>query len=275
MVDRKILFGLTLILGSMTEGHRMSASQPGPGVELIVFAAASLADAFQAIGSDFESANQEIRIAYNFAGSQQLLQQIVNGASVDVFAPASWKQIDAAVASGQIDSSSVRIFARNRLVIIVPKKNEAGLKSLHDLARPNLKIVLADKAVPVGQYSLEFLDKCSAGGSAEKQFKEDMLRNVVSYEENVRAVLSKVVMGEADAGIVYASDISRDSTHRVDRIDIPDSLNVIANYHISIVKGAKHRDSGRRFVDYILSKKGQATLIQFGFLPAEADSARR
>src|SRR5712664_1697686 len=122
MSNRRILFGFTLILGFMKGGLQISAAQPANRVELIVFAAASLADAFQAIGSDFESPNQEIRIAYNFAGSQQLLQQIVNGASVDVFAPASRKQIDAAIAAGQIDSRSVRIFARNRLVIIVPKK---------------------------------------------------------------------------------------------------------------------------------------------------------
>jgi len=275
MVDRKILFGLTLILGSMTEGHRMSASQPGTRVEVIVFAAASLADAFEAIGRDFDGVNQDVRTTFNFAGSQQLLQQIVHGAPVDVFAPASWKQIDAAVASGQIDSSSVRIFARNRLVVIVPKKNEAGLKSLHDLAKPNLKIVLADKAVPVGQYTLEFLDKCARGINAVTRFKEDVLKNVVSYEENVRAVLSKVAMGEADAGIVYTSDISGDSTHRVDRITIPDSLNVVSSYPIALSTVAKLRDPARRFVEYLVSKDGQVTLSRFGFLPAEADPARR
>jgi len=253
----------------------MSIAQPEKRGELIVFAAASLSDAFQAIARDFESPNQDIQVTYNFAGSQQLLQQIVHGASFDVFAPASRRQIDAAVASGQIDSGSVRIFARNRLVVIVPKRNEAGLNSLHDLAKPDLKIVLADKAVPVGQYTLEFLEKCSRGIGPEAQFKKDVLKNVVSYEENVRAVLGKVAMGEADAGIVYNSDISKDSTHRVDKITIPDSLNVISAYPIARSTDAKHRNAAQRFVEYILSKDGQAKLSQFGFLPAAAEPAER
>ena len=274
MVDRKILIGFTLILGFMTARHQMSAAHTEKRVELIVFAASSLADAFQAVGRDFDAANQDIHVTYNFAGSQQLLQQIVHGAPVDVFASASRKQIDAEVASGQIDSSSVKIFARNRLVVIVPKKNDAGLKSLHDLARPNLKIVLADKAVPAGQYTVEFLDRFSRGRSADKQFKEDVLKNVVSYEENVRAVLSKVVIGEADAGIVYTSDISRDTAHRIDRISIPDSLNVIGDYPIALSKNAKHRDAAQRFVEYILSANGQATLSEFGLLPAAAPAKR-
>ena len=195
----------------------------------------------------------------------QLVQQIAHGAPFDVFASANAKQMDLAMTTGRIDSASVKIFARNHLVVVVPRDNPARISSLVDLAQANLKIVLADKSVPAGQYAVDVLGKCAKSAGFPSAFKEAVIRNVVSYEENVKAVLSKIVLGEADAGIVYASDISRDSTHRVGQIVIPDSLNVIAEYPVAAAGETGASAAAKEFVGYVCSGKGQKILRLFGF----------
>lgn len=243
--------------------------------ELTVFAAASLKDAFKAISKNFQSGNPTVTITFNFAGSQQLVQQLSQGASADIFASAGTKHMQVAVKTERIDRSSVRIFSRNRLVVIVPKENKAGVKSLQDIGTLDLKIVLADKAVPVGQYALEFLDKCVHDISFGSTFKDNVLHNVVSYEENVRAVLSKVMLDECDAGVVYASDLVNDSTKRVGRIEIPDNCNVIADYPIAVVNDSKLKNIAEEFVQSILSDEGQAVLGRYGFMPVSVKSSKR
>jgi len=256
------IVALTAVL-ALFGGEKTVMAQSPKDSEIIVFAAASLTEAFQSIAQDFKAAHPKANIQFNFGGSQQLVQQIAHGANVDVFASANAKQMDAAVTSGGIDSASVRQFARNHLVVIVPAENAAQISSLADLANGLAKIVLADKSVPVGQYALEVLDRCEKSGKFPSGYKENVLQSVVSYEENVKAVLGKVVLGEADAGIVYTSDISRDSTHKIRQIPIPDSLNVVAEYPIGISRKASR--FSKEFVEYVCSSKGQATLKQFGF----------
>ena len=235
--------------------------------ELTVFAAASLTEAFGEIGKRFESANPGAKITFNFAGSNQLAQQIGLGAPVDVFASANQTQMDNVVKSGQVISGTQRTFARNRLVVVYPKDNPAGLKQLKDLAQPGVKLVLAAKAVPVGQYALDVLTKASKDPAYTETYSPTVIANVVSYEENVRAVLSKVALGEADAGIVYSSDISQDAAAKVGQIDIPDNLNTIASYPIATIKGSQNADMAKKFVDYVLSPQAQQILVQYGFIP--------
>jgi molybdate transport system substrate-binding protein len=237
--------------------------------EITVFAAASLNEAFGAMAEGYELANPGEKITFNFAGSQQLVQQIAQGASVDVFASANMKQMNEALKSRRIDSASIKVFAYNRLVVVFPKENSAEIHSLRDLGRPHLKIVLADKAVPVGQYGLEFLEKCNRSPAFDSLFKQKVFNNVVSYEENVKAVLSKVTLGEADAGIVYTSDISKNAKERVGTVEIPDALNVIASYPIAIVRDAPSHEQGEKFMQYILSDEGQNILRRFGFIPVK------
>jgi len=141
-----------------------------------------------------------------------------------------------------------------------------GVQSLHDLGKAGTKVILADKAVPVGRYSLQALDRISADSSFGSAFKEGVLRNVVSYEENVRAVLAKIILGEADAGIVYVTDLTGDKDHRLKTIDIPDSWNIIATYPIAAVRSTRHREAAERFLQYVLSKQGEAILQHFGFI---------
>ncbi len=157
---------------------------------------------------------------------------------------------------------------RNRLVVIYPKDNPAGLAQLQDLARPGLKLIIAAKEVPVGQYSLDFLTKTISDTAFSPTYMDEVLNNVVSYEENVKSVLTKVALGEGDAGIVYTSDISGESAGKVGRLDIPDSLNTIATYPIAVVGDSAAPRQAQAFVDYVLGPAGQEILTRYGFIPA-------
>jgi molybdate transport system substrate-binding protein len=235
---------------------------------LTVLAAASLTESFAEIGRLFETQNPGVKIAFSFAGSQQLAQQLSQGAPGDVFASASPKYMDAAVQVQRVAKDSAKIFVRNRLVVIFPKDNPGGLKELKDLAKPGLKLDFADKAVPVGQYTLDFLDKTAKSPGHPSAFKDNVLMNVVSYEENVKAVVTKVSLGEADGGIVYVTDASGGAASKVGQLDIPDELNSIASYPIAAITDSKNPDLARAFMDLVLSKDGQAVLVKFGFIPA-------
>ncbi|KAB8145723.1 molybdate ABC transporter substrate-binding protein [Chloroflexia bacterium SDU3-3] len=245
-----------------------AASAPGDHVTLNVFAAASLTESFGDIGKKFEQAHPGVTVVFNFAGSQQLAQQIAQGAPVDVFASANTAQMKNVITAGQVISGTQQTFVRNRLVLITPKESSAGVAALADLARPGLKLILADRSVPVGQYALDVFAKASKLPEYTEAFSPTVLANVVSYEENVRAVLSKIALGEGDAGIVYTTDIVGDAADKVARIEIPDDLNTIATYPIATVKDAANADLAQQFVAYVLSQEGQGILAGYGFIPA-------
>ncbi|NTV64261.1 MAG: molybdate ABC transporter substrate-binding protein [Oscillochloris sp.] len=232
---------------------------------LNVFAAASLTDAFKEIALAFEAAHPGVTVVYNFAGAQQLATQINEGAPADVFASANRKQMDVVIASSKVISGTEKVFVQNRLVVITPHDNPAGVTSLKDLANPGLKLVLADKTVPVGQYALDFLTKASALPEYTESYSPTVLGNVVSYEDNVRSVLSKIALGEGDAGIVYSTDAATQAD-KVAQIDIPDALNVIAKYPIAPLAGSASPELAQAFVDYVLSPAGQDVLANYGFI---------
>lgn len=234
---------------------------------LTVLAAASLTESFTAIGKQFEAQNPGVTVSFNFAGSQQLAQQLEQGAQADIFASASKKYMDAAVESKRIDPAAVKPFARNRLVVIHPKDNPAGLQAIQDLAKPGLKLDLADASVPVGQYALDFLDKAAKDAAFDPQFKENVLKNVVSYENNVKAVVTKVSLGEVDAGIVYATDVTPGVSAKIASLSIPDALNTVAVYPIAPITDSQNSDLARAFAAFVLSPAGQAIMTQYNFTP--------
>jgi molybdate transport system substrate-binding protein len=281
MMKTKMWFPIGLILAILLSACGASAPTRSPAatatptvtaseaVTVNVFAAASLTEAFSEIGKQVEAQHGGVTVVFNFAGSQQLAQQLAEGAPADVFASANQKQMDAVIKSEQVVSGTSQTFLSNRLVLIYPKDNPAKLTQLQDLAKPGLKLVLAAKEVPVGQYALDFLDKTAKDQTFGASFKDNVLKNVVSYENDVKAVLTKVVLGEADAGIVYSSDVVGDNAAKVGQIEIPDALNVIAKYPIAVIKDSTHPDLARSFVDYVLSPAGQAILAKFGFIPVK------
>lgn len=250
-----------------TDGQPTTAPVP-EARELVVFAAASLTDAFGEIGTLFESQHPGTTVTFNFAGSNQLAQQIGQGAPADLFASANKTQMDVAVDSTRIVTGTQQTFVRNRLVVITPADNPGGISSLQDLTTPGLKIVFAAEAVPVGQYSIQFLDNAAADSAFTPDYKAGVLANVVSYEENVRAVLSKVQLGEADVGIVYSSDVSPESRDQVSQIEIPDALNIIAGYPIAPIADSANGDLAAEFIALVLGSEGQAILTNYGFVAA-------
>ena len=234
-----------------------SGGSGGPQAELTVLAASSLTEAFGEIGDAFEAANPGTTVTFDFGPSDGLAGQINEGAPVDVFASASptWMdsvQDDGPGVTGRAD------FARNRLAIIVPADNPAGIEDLNDLTEDHVQLVLAAEGVPAGDYAREIFENAGISKAA--------LANVVSNEEDVKAVITKVMSGEADAGIGYVTDVTPDVADQVTLIPIPDDVNVIAIYPIAVVNGTQEADLAQGFVDYVLGD-GQQTLAEYGFLP--------
>lgn len=264
---RHIIF--LFVVGSvLLAACRPAADEPQT---LTVFAAASLTDAFTALGEEFETLNPGVMVTFNFAGSQQLAQQLSQGAPGDVFASANARQMEEVVANGRIDPAAPRPFVQNRLVIIVPATNPANVQGLADLARPGTAVLLADASVPAGQYSLDFLQMAAADSQLGGNYRDGVLANVVSYEQNVRTVFTKVALGEADAGIVYSSNVVGVSSESVIQFDIPDDLNVIAVYPIAPLADSLSPTLAQHFVDFVLSGRGQAILESYGFVSVSAE----
>ncbi len=249
------------------EDAAASAVFPEGGGELTVFAAASLTDAFARMENDLEATHPELRISFNFAGSQALVTQLNEGAAADVFAAANAAQMTAAVENGSIAGEPVT-FVHNELAIVTPVANPAGIAAPADLATEGLRLVLAQAEVPVGRYSREAVCKMGQDSAAYgDDFVARVAGNVVSEEEDVRDVLAKVVLGEADAGIVYVSDAVA-AGDQVLVVDIPDEVNVIATYPVAILAGGDEA-LGSAFVSYLLNEEGQAMLQRYGFQPAK------
>lgn len=244
----------------------LTACAPTPAptnapVALTVFAAASLTEAFTEIGEAFEAQHAGVTVTFNFGGSQTLRTQLEQGASADVFASANAKEMEAAIAAALVDAGTAQIFATNDLVVIVPPNNPAQITTLADLAKPGLKLVLAAEEVPVGQYARQSLAKMNTVYGAD--FQTNVLANVVSNEDNVRQVAAKVQLGEADAGLVYATDAK--ALPVLLTLGIPPELNVAANYPIARLTAAPHAQGANTFVQFVLSKAGQAILSKWGF----------
>jgi molybdate transport system substrate-binding protein len=236
------------------------------GETVSVFAAASLSEAFTELGARLERRTSPLHATFNFAGSQQLAAQIEQGAPADVFASAD-PQWMAYVQEHGLLAEAPRDFARNHLTIVVPKTNPGHIEQLQDLARPGVKLVLGAEAVPVGRYSRAALGKLSAAPGFGSDYADRVLRNIVSNEENVKGVVAKVQLGEADAGIVYRSDVTPKVAEKVRTLDIPEAYNVIATYPVAIVAGAANPAAAATFVKVLLSPEGQAVLRMHGFTP--------
>lgn len=234
---------------------------------LQVFAAASLADAFGELGRKLEASQPGLAVRFNFAGSQQLATQIEQGATASVFASADERWMEAVRAKGLL-ASDPAVFARNTLVLIVPRTNPGRIGRLSDLARDGLKVVIGADAVPVGRYSRTVLRNLSRDPGLGPEYATRVLRNVVSEEENVKSVVGKVQLGEADAGFVYRSDVTPAVARFLTVIEIPASANVIATCPIALLRDGREPEAGRAFVDLVLSPEGQRVLARRGLMPA-------
>src|SRR5882724_202999 len=255
-----------ILLGA--EPNPAFAQQP---TDVTVFAAASLKDAFAGVGEVLGQRRPALAVHFNFAGSQQLAFQLEQGARADVFASADQRWMQTVRDSGLI-MGTPSVFARNRLVVITPAANPGRVDRLQDLRRHGLKLVLAAEAVPAGKYSREALGRLAGGPGFGADYPTQVLRNVVSQEENVKAVVTKVQLGEADAGMVYVSEVTPTVRRGVRVIEIPDEYNVVATYPIAVLRSAAEPAAARAFMEFVLSPDGQALLARHGLLPAEAQA---
>lgn len=264
---QSLLLTSLLILSPNLSACAPTALAPAPVNEtprtLRVFAAASLTEAFTETGRAFEASHPGVTLMFNFGGSQNLRTQIEQGASADVFTSANSREMGALVAGKFMQAGAPQVFLTNQLIVILPAENPARISSLQDLSRPGLKIVVAAEEVPAGKYARQMLDNLSDTFGAD--YKEKVLANVVSNEDNIKQVVAKVQLGEADAGIVYRSDAL--AVPELQTIPIPPDANVIAEYSIAPLAEAANPDLVEEFIAYILSPEGQRILEKWGFTP--------
>lgn len=229
---------------------------------LNIMAAASLTEAFKEIVEAYEFENPDIKIQLDFAGSQGLATQIEEGRQGDIFASANRRYMDRLIEKGFIENSN--IFAENRLVVAVNNK-AVHIKALKDLSKDGVMIAMADKSVPAGNYSDAILTQIQNSGEFRVDFKEKILDNTVSSELNVKDVMRKVEIGEVDAGLVYATDITLQNKDIVSIIDIKDDWNMIAKYSIGVLKTSPQIEESIKFINYLEAYKAREILETHGF----------
>jgi len=242
-----------LLAGCGSTSGPTSPTGAGLSGSITVFAAASLTAGFTSIGADFQKAYPGTMIHFAFAGSSTLVAQVQQGAIGDVFASADQPNMQKLINAG-LTSGSPSIFARNKLQIVVPAGNSKHVTGLADLGRSGLVVMLCAPVVPCGHYAVQALQKAN------------VTVKPASEETDVKAVLTKVALGEADAGIVYVTDVKAAGA-QVQGIDIPDAFNVIADYPIVVLKDSQNIGLAKAFIGYIHAN-GQRTLARYGFLPA-------
>ncbi len=238
---------------------------------LTVFTAASLTGAFTDIGKAYEAQNKGVNVELVFDGSQALRTQIEQGANVDIFVSASTKHMQALQDGGFMNNSTVVPFLENNLALIVPADNPAGIKGLADLNRSGVKLVIGTKDVPFGDYTRQMLENLAADPAYGPAYRDAVMGNVISEETAVSSVVPKLALGEADAAIVYKSDVSKDDLDKVTRLDIPAVYNVKATYPLGILAESPSKTEAESFIAFVRGPDGSAILTEYGFDPISAE----
>lgn len=248
--------GLAALLAAAVVCACGSSNPPAAGLTgtLTVFAASSLTDAFKGLGSAFEKQHPGLSVRFNFAGSPTLVTQIENGAQADVFASADTTNMGRLQTDGLL-AYDPSVFAHNELEIVVAAGNPKQITGLADLAKPGVIYISAGPTVPAGKYAAQILTKARVTVTPK------------SLETDVKSVVSKIELGEADAGIVYVTDVKAAGS-KVSGVTIPAADNVVATYPIAPVKAAAQLQAGDRFVAFVISPEGQAKLEEYGFQAA-------
>jgi molybdate transport system substrate-binding protein len=255
---------IVLPIAAVLAGACSPSAAPAP-TPLTIYAAASLRGVVEEAKAAYETANPGVRITLSTDSSSALETQIEQGAPADVFLAADVtnpkKLVDQGLAAGEPVT-----FARNTLTVIVPIANAARIASPADLARTGIKVVAAGDQVPITTYARQLLDNLAKEPGYPADFVARVAANVVSKEDNVKAVVAKIELGEGDAGIVYVTDAQ--ASTKVATVDVPDAANVPATYAAVVVKASKNADAARTFLSWFAGPDGAAILASFGFLPA-------
>lgn len=249
---------------SSTQG----AGTQGQIQEITVFAAASLTESFTELASDFEKQEGgKVKVVFNFAGSQSLKASVENGAKADIFASASTNYMEDLKKGGFVDNYS--IFAKNSLVLIRNKNSKYAVAKLNDLSAEGIKIAVGDKSVPVGMYWEKAFEAASKDGSITAEEKSSIDNNIKTKELNVKDVVGKVVLNEADAGIVYKTDVTAGVADKVEEVDLTVFSQFSSLYPVAVLKNTENMKEAQKFYEYLLSDKGKAILEKYKFITAE------
>lgn len=250
-----VLAAVAVVAAACGDGGARSGSDDASHGSLTVLAAASLTEAFDELGRRFRATRPGVTVTFSYDASSTLARQVAAGAPADVLATADEVAMELAATAGAVDGPAV--FAANRLAIVVAAGNPEGIRGLADLARPGLVVVLCAEDVPCGRLGREVLDR--AGVRARPR----------SLEPNVKGVVSKVALGEADAGLVYVTDIGAGGA-AVEGVAVPDALNAVTRYPIAVVRASRNRAAAAAFVDFVRSAEGRSVLGSAGFAAAAA-----
>lgn len=242
-----------LVLAAVGIGAGCGGSSDTADGQVTVFAAASLTEAFTDIGDAFMADHPDTTVTFNFAGSSELATQITEGAPADVFASADLTHMARLAGVGAVGDELV-VFARNRPEIVVAPGNPLAITGLDDLTDADLVVVTCAPQVPCGEYATALFERAGVAVTPD------------SHEANVKSVVTKVALGEADAGIAYATDVVADDD-RIDGVDIPDDVNVLAEYPISVTAEGSDRVGAQEFVEFVRGDAGRAMLADHGFTP--------
>lgn len=243
-----------------------AAEKPAQPLTLKVFAPSSLTEAAKDLGAAFEKSNPNVKVSFEFGHSPTQRLQFTEGATGDVFITASQKDMDDAIADKTVAEGSASVFARNQLIIVLPADNQAGLANLEDLGKPGVRLLVAVADTPIGKVtmtSLDKMDKQFANG-----FKGNVEANIVSKESGVKPIVSKIKLGEADAGIVFSTDAI--SAPELKTIQIPAELNVITQLNVAPLSKATNADPAAKFTAFMLSDEAQEILKKWGFLAPQS-----
>ena len=238
-------------------------AQDVPRASLTVYAATSLTDVFEQIREAFVKVNHDVEVLLNFASSSTLAAQLNAGAQADIFASANELQMDNVVENGRVHEEDVETFAHNRLALIVPADNPANVDTFEELAENGVLLVLAAPGTPIRAYTDAMLTSYNAEQGGD--FRARVMANLVSEESNVRQVVARVALGEADAGVVYQSDTLGDVVDRVITVPIAERHNQLASYPIAPLIDAAESRLADSFISFIRSEEAQALLAAHGF----------
>lgn len=266
-MEKKICasIGLILALASM-----MSSAGSEESPQLTVFCGAGLSGAFNEIGQLYQNASG-IMVEFNFDGAPALRAQIEQGAYADLLACADYKHMNALRAEGYVNNSTVRTFAENEMAVVLPLHNPANILSLADLARPGTLVLMGTPELPAGYHAREVLSKLANDSEYGPDYRDKVMANIVSQETTVNRIVSKVALGEADAGFAFASDVSPAMVGKVTKISIPDRYNVAVDFPIGALKQSRQAREAQNFIDLVISPQGQAVLEKYEFIPAAAN----
>ncbi len=238
---------------------------PATNVTLKVFAPSSMTDAAKELASAFEAANPGVKLAIEIGHSPTQRLQLTQGATGDVFMTASQKDMDDAIADKSVAAGAAKVFATNQLVVVMPPQNPAKIQKLEDLANTGVRLLVAVVDTPIGKVTLTSLDKMDKQFGAG--FKDKVTANIVSNEAGVKPIVSKLQLGEADAGIVFVTDAV--AAPALKTVSIPPELNVISQLNVAPLAAALHPEHAAAFTAFVASTDGQASLKKWGFMPGK------